>query len=190
LKPAPTNQSHARCTFWQSIFNSVNILMGIGMLSLPLAFSITGWVVGVGLLVLSALVTMYTAFLLARCLDYSPPTGWSLEARSSLHVQRAHTFGDIGELAFGRAGRTVINSLFMLELGAACVALVILVSDSLVALCPVLQAHPISTKLGLVLLVMMPSTFPTSLRYASYGSLLGIVSLGLVLVAMFFQGTV
>ncbi|CAG8697967.1 915_t:CDS:2, partial [Dentiscutata heterogama] len=35
-----------KSTFGQSIINFCNILMGIGTLSLPLAFNYSGWIIG------------------------------------------------------------------------------------------------------------------------------------------------
>ena len=53
----------------QTIFNSINILVGIGLLSLPLAFKYSGWILGTVMLVACGLVTIYTAKILARCME-------------------------------------------------------------------------------------------------------------------------
>ncbi|KAJ2999295.1 hypothetical protein HDV02_003228 [Globomyces sp. JEL0801] len=164
----------AKSSFAQSLFNSVNILMGIGLLSLPFAFNITGWAVGLVLLIIFGLITHHTGRLLEKCLNYRPPNG-----------KCAQTYGDLGQNAFGTTGRTVISILFFLELIAASVALVILTSDSVVAIFPELDL--ITVKCVMVLLVF-PTTLPKSLSIASYGSLVGIIALVNLLAVLFYDG--
>ena len=106
-------------TFMQTIFNSSNVLIGVGMLSLPLGTRYAGWVIGLGSLIASAFVTKYTASLLAKCLDVD----------SSLA-----NFADIAYIAFGEKGRLFTSAIFTFELAAACISLVILFADSLASL--------------------------------------------------------
>lgn len=47
-------------TFGQTLFNSFNVLCGVGLLSEPLAFASAGWIGGAGLLAFCGLVTNYT----------------------------------------------------------------------------------------------------------------------------------
>lgn len=56
-------------TLPQTIFNSTNVLIGVGLLSLPMGIKYAGWICGLAFLALSALVTAYTAKLLAKCMD-------------------------------------------------------------------------------------------------------------------------
>jgi vesicular inhibitory amino acid transporter len=56
-------------TLPQTIFNSTNVLIGVGLLSLPMGIKYSGWICGMIFLALSALVTAYTARLLAKCMD-------------------------------------------------------------------------------------------------------------------------
>ena len=103
-------------TLPQTIFNSSNVLIGVGMLSLPLGIRYAGWVIGLGSLIASAFATQYTAGLLAKCLDVD----------SSLA-----NFADIACIAFGEKGRLATSIIFTFELMAACISLVILFADSL-----------------------------------------------------------
>ena len=103
-------------TLPQTIFNSSNVLIGVGMLSLPLGIRYAGWVIGLTFLLCSALVTKYTASLLAKCLDVD----------SSLS-----NFADIAFVAYGEKGRLATSALFTFELTAACISLVVLFADSL-----------------------------------------------------------
>jgi hypothetical protein len=70
----------------ESIFNAVNILMGIGILSLPYALKITGWIVGITLMVLFSLATRHTAMTVKKCLDVQVPL--------HLPYDECRTFGD------------------------------------------------------------------------------------------------
>ncbi|KAJ3304812.1 hypothetical protein HDV03_002354 [Kappamyces sp. JEL0829] len=153
----------AKSTFNQSLFNAVNILMGIGLLSLPFAFRITGWAVGIGCLCLFSAMTHHTGRILQLVLDYERPDGFV-----------SLTYGDLGEVAYGRSGRTFISIVFFLELLACIIALVILSADSIVALFPWLDINLV--KICTVVLVF-PMTLPASLAIAAYASLLGILAL-------------
>ena len=53
-------------TLAQTIFNSFNVLIGIGMPSLPLGIRYAGWVIGLRGLITSALVTKYKAILMTK----------------------------------------------------------------------------------------------------------------------------
>jgi hypothetical protein len=56
-------------TVLMTIFNCTNMLIGVGTLSLALGLLQCGWIVGLIMLTIPALVTIYTARLLVRCLD-------------------------------------------------------------------------------------------------------------------------
>lgn len=142
-------------TLPQTIVNSVNVLVGVGLLSLPLGIYYAGWLVGLGFLLFSALITRYTASLLSKCLD----TDESLI-----------TFADLAYASFGSRARIITSILFTFELIAACVALVVLFADSLDMLIP---------GWGLVewkifCAVMMVPLFFVPFRLLSYSSLFGI----------------
>lgn len=105
----------------QTIFNSVNILIGIGLLALPLGLKHAGWVPGLILLTLLAFATFCSAELLSRCLDTDPTL---------------MSYADLGYAAFGSRGRALISCLFTLDLLGSGVSLLILFGDSLNALVP------------------------------------------------------
>ncbi|ETN40046.1 uncharacterized protein HMPREF1541_04321 [Cyphellophora europaea CBS 101466] len=150
----------------QTIFNSVNVLIGVGILALPLAVRLSGWVMGLIFLLLAALVTNYTARLLARCLDTN---------------SGATTYGDIAFLAFGTIGRNSIEALFILELTAANVALIILFGDTMNSLIPCV---PTLTWKCVVALGLMPLNF-APFKYLSVTSILGIMcTLGIIFIVL------
>jgi vesicular inhibitory amino acid transporter len=141
----------------QTVFNSVNVLIGIGLLSLPLAMKQAGWLLGLSFLTYSAVTTSYTAKILAKCLDVD---------------KTLVTYADLAYISFGQQARLVTSILFCLELLGACVALVVLFADSLYALVPGLSILEWKIVCGLVL---VPLNF-LPLRFLSVTSILGIVS--------------
>jgi vesicular inhibitory amino acid transporter len=143
-------------TLPQTVFNSVNVLIGVGLLSLPLGLLYSGWVIGMIFMIFAALTTQYTAKLLAKCLDVD----------NSLI-----TFADLAYVSFGSRARIATSILFSIELIAACVALVILFADSLNALTDVFSITTWKIVCGLLLI---PLSF-LPLWILSFTSVLGIL---------------
>lgn len=143
-------------TLPQTVFNSVNVLIGVGLLSLPLGFRYSGWIVGMTFFFFSALATRYTAEVLAKCLDVD---------------QSLVTFADIAYTAFGNKGRVLTSVVFFFELIAACVALLVLFADSLDALIPGWGVVEFKILGGVIL---VPLSF-VPLRFLSFTSVLGIL---------------
>ncbi|CAG8768763.1 45411_t:CDS:2 [Gigaspora margarita] len=156
-------------TFRQSVFNSCNILIGIGILALPFGFKHAGWVIGLSLFFFCLGVTNYTAKVLAKCLEYDA---------------RLCTYADMGAIAFGERTRLVISTLFSLELIASATALVILVGDSLHELFPTTSLITLKV---IAWMVMTPLTL-IAIRYLSYFSLLGILSATSLVTVMMVDG--
>jgi vesicular inhibitory amino acid transporter len=144
-------------TLPQTIFNSTNVLIGVGLLSLPLGIKYAGWICGMIFLLLSAVVTAYTARLLAKCMDVD----------ASLI-----TFADLAFISFGQKARIATSILFTLELLAACVALVVLFADTLDPLIPGVGVVEWKIVCGLL---MIPLNF-APLRLLSFSSVVGIFS--------------
>ncbi|RMY93969.1 hypothetical protein D0862_09081 [Hortaea werneckii] len=158
-------------TLPQTIFNSVNVLIGVGILALPLAFKMSGWIPGLIFFAFAGISTSYTAKLLAKCADVD----------GSLI-----TFADLAYVSFGPWARIGTSILFSLELIAACVALVVLFADSLDALIPGWGDIEWKIVCGIILI---PLGF-VPLRFLSFTSVLGILScLGIVL-AIFVDGLI
>ncbi|KAJ5927994.1 hypothetical protein N7466_006950 [Penicillium verhagenii] len=155
----------------QTIFNSVNVLIGIGLLSLPLAMKYAGWLLGLLFLVYSAVTTSYTAKILAKCLDVD---------RSLV------TYADLAYISFGQNARLITSFLFCLELLGACVALVVLFADSLYALVPGLSILQWKMVCGLVL---VPLNF-LPLRFLSVTSILGIISCTSIVILICVDGLI
>ncbi|PON21697.1 hypothetical protein TGAM01_v209435 [Trichoderma gamsii] len=159
-------------TLPQSVFNSINAIIGVGLLSLPLAFKMSGWIFGLIILTLTAGVTAHTAKLLAKCMEYD----------ASLI-----TYSDLAYVSFGTRARVIVSFLFTIELIAACVALVILFSDSLALLLPgVAGVNFWKCVCAVVTLVL--NALP--LRWLSYTSVIGIFSTFCIVCVVIADGLV
>ncbi|KJX99529.1 vacuolar amino acid transporter 1 like protein [Zymoseptoria brevis] len=158
-------------TLPQTIFNSVNVLIGVGLLALPLALRYSGWVPGLIFFSFAGLSTCYTAKLLAKCADVD----------NSLI-----TFADLAYVSFGRSARILTSILFSLELLAACIALVVLFADSLDALIPGWGLTEWKIVCGIILI---PLCF-VPLRLLSFTSILGILSCFGIVLAVIIDGLI
>ncbi|KAE8720542.1 Laccase-4 [Hibiscus syriacus] len=114
-----------QCSFIQALINGINVLSGIGLLTTPYAVKEGGWL-SLILLVIFGIVACYTGVLLKRCLESSPGL---------------QTYPDIGQAAFGVAGRLMISVILYAELYAACVEYVIMMSDNLSTIFPNTGMH-------------------------------------------------
>jgi hypothetical protein len=108
LSPASsvgTAAGQGTSTFKDAVFNAINVLLGVGVLSSPFSLRSSGWLIGAPLFLFFTLVTNHTAKLLGKCLGYQ---------------EGMTTYPDIGEAAFGTRGRVVIGVTFFAELFTAC----------------------------------------------------------------------
>ncbi|KAI9434136.1 transmembrane amino acid transporter protein-domain-containing protein [Lactarius psammicola] len=156
-------------TFCQTFFNATALLIGIGMLSEPLAFSYAGWISGTLIIVSYGFVTCYTAKFLASIV---------------VSDSRIRSYADIGQHAFGTRSMPFVNFLFCFETFSVGVVLVTLYADSFSAIVP--DFSPNAYKL-LGLLILTPAAF-LPLSFLSYASLVGIVSTVFLVAVIFVDG--
>ncbi|KAH3683684.1 hypothetical protein WICPIJ_005368 [Wickerhamomyces pijperi] len=150
----------------QTIFNSVNVLIGIGLLALPLGLKHSGWLIGVPALSACAFLTFRAATWLSLCMDTDPTL---------------MTYADLAYVTFGINGRVLVSVLLSLDLLANGVSLVVLFSDSLNAIFP---SIPVFHFKILAFFVLTPPSFLT-LNFLSFVSLGGILStIGVVLTVL------
>ncbi|KAI9476164.1 MAG: transmembrane amino acid transporter protein-domain-containing protein [Benjaminiella poitrasii] len=159
----------SKSSFLQSIFNSINILIGVGILALPLGFKNAGWVMGLLVFLFCFGLTNYTAKLLVKCLDADP---------------NSYTYGDMGAYAYGVKGRVFISVLFLTELTTCSVALVVLLSDGIESLFP--GHDPVLVRV-ISFLILTPTLF-IPVRHLSYTSLLGILSVFSLMTVIIYDG--
>lgn len=124
-----------------------------------------------------AIVCFYTGLLLKKCMDANP---------------LIKSYPDIGAQAFGTKGRAVISIFMYLELFLLAVEFLILEGDNLHKLYPNVCVHILGMRIGgkqafimLAALVMLPTTWLTSLSLLAYVSAGGILA-SIILVGIVF----
>lgn len=173
-------EERATSSNWQMAFNAINVLCGVGLLTTPYAMAITG-TSALLLLVLIGAVTCYTAHLLAACMNTS---------------RSIRTYPDIGQAAFGQAGRIFVSVLLYMELFSCCVDFMILEADNLSAVFPdarlSLGAFHLTAKQTLVLLaalLVLPTVWLRDLSLLSFLSVGGIFASVALLALVGWEGT-
>ncbi|CAO1618324.1 unnamed protein product [Sympodiomycopsis kandeliae] len=174
-------------TFKQTLFNCINALVGVGILSLPLALSYASLSIGVPLFLAAGLLTSYTGKLL-----------WKIMLLDS----RLRTYADIGRYAFGDKAQILVACLFGAELWAVSVALIILFGDSMYALVHSHRSHTIVALVSpltaldswsptafkiLGFLLVLPTVF-MPLRLLAPVSVVGIMSTIAILIILITEG--
>ncbi|KAE8666201.1 Retrovirus-related Pol polyprotein from transposon TNT 1-94 [Hibiscus syriacus] len=169
-------------------FSVINVLSGIGLLTTPYAVKEGGWM-SLTLLIIFGVVACYTDILLKRCLESSPGL---------------HTYPDIGQAAFGVAGRFIVAVTLIFtkiksasNLKAACVEYVIIMSDNTSTIFPntsihiggiYLNAHQIFSIIGI--LIVLPTVWLRDLSLLSYLSVGGVGASILVVLCLLWVGAV
>lgn len=156
----------------QTILNSVNTMIGVGLLALPVALLNTGWVLGFPLLFVCCLSTCWTATFLSKVMDTD---------------RTMMTYADVGHAAYGSMAKLFISLLFTTDLLGLGVSLVLLLSDSLYSLVGDEEVWT-KTKLKIVaFFVLTPFTF-MPLSVLSIFSLFGIISTFSIIILVFTCG--
>ncbi|KDE05691.1 hypothetical protein MVLG_03925 [Microbotryum lychnidis-dioicae p1A1 Lamole] len=166
---AAIEEQRGESTWGQTLFNTVNVLIGVGLLAEPLAFADAGWAIGTILLLFCALITNYTGKMLAKIMRQD----------SSLA-----TYADVLIKAYGTRAKNMVYALFILELGALSIALCTLFADSMESLYPAVSSQAYKV---IFFFIILPTTF-LPLRFLSLTSLLGIISSFTLLLVLVTDG--
>lgn len=153
----------------QTFFNSVNTLMGIGMLSLPFGLKLAGWFWGSIMLALSSVLTCITAIILGKIIQKNP------------HL---HTYGDIAYAFGGPTFSYFVTVIFSIDLIGASLSLILLFADSFTILFPSINSSIF--KSIIVSFVFILSFFPLSIL--SLLSLAGIFCTLSIIIVIFICG--
>lgn len=129
----------------QTVLNSINVLIGVGLLALPVGLLKGGWVIGFPMLLLGCLATWWTATLISKAMNTD---------------QTIMTYADLGYASHGSTAKLLISIIFTIDLLGSGVSLVLLFSDSLYSLLGDDAAGWTKTNFKfLALVVLTPFTF-------------------------------
>ncbi|KAJ4957507.1 hypothetical protein NE237_024618 [Protea cynaroides] len=121
LKSSTTGTS----SWAQTLGNIIVAIIGTGVLGLPYAFRVAGWLAGALGVTIAAITIYYCMLLLVQCKD---------KLASDDESDEIHTYGDLGFKAFGRPGRYLTEFLVVLSQFGGAVAYLIFISQNLLSI--------------------------------------------------------
>ncbi|CAM6099888.1 unnamed protein product [Calypogeia fissa] len=175
-----TVDSCGKTSFWQTTMNLVNILIGMGLIALPVTFEEGGWLSLVVLLGF-ACICCYTGVLLGRMASHSG----------------IKSYPAIVEATFGTWGRRITMTIIFLDIGAFLVGNTIALGDNLARIFPNARLNlswldvtlePSQALVIIAVLVALPSTWLRDMSSLSFISVGGVVTSLVVIVALAWAG--
>jgi vesicular inhibitory amino acid transporter len=152
-------------SFLQAVCNMLNILLGVGLLSLPFAFKQAGWA-GLPILAVMGLATSYTAKAVVECIE----TVCKREGRDLHDVG----YEDVAEAAYGKAGRAIVSTTIYIELYGICALLFIIMGDNLHHLLAAQLGRDPSFYMLAAACVMIPTVWLPDVKTLSYLGFAGV----------------
>ena len=153
-----------KCTMPQATVNCVNYMLGLCMLSYAFSVSKVGWISGVLLLFLAAVTTWVSARIFGSL---------CCEAQRMLKCQEI-TYSDLGYLAMGSFGRSIVHCFQNAELLTFLVMSLISMAQTLSHL--LAESSSTNTLIFAIALAVLPTCFLDDLRPLSLLSSFGLVA--------------
>ncbi|XP_059670339.1 amino acid transporter AVT1J-like isoform X1 [Cornus florida] len=173
------HQSAGTTSFSKTCFNGLNVMSGVGILSVPYALSSGGWL-SLILLFVVAIAAFYTGLLIKRCMDMDPTI---------------RTYPDIGDQAFGSTGRLLVSIFMNTELYLVATGFLILEGDNLDNLLPHVGIKIGGLKISgkqsfmvIVGLITMPTVWLDNMSILSYVSATGVLASLVILGSILWVG--
>eukprot|EP00474_Spongospora_subterranea_P002232 CRZ02690.1 hypothetical protein [Spongospora subterranea] len=163
-----------------SVFNLSSAALGAGILSVPYAFRESGFILGIGLMVLSAAVTIYSINLLVCCRDET----------------RLSSYEDLSVYCFGKRLSMIVDLSIILFCFGCGVAYIVATHD---ILAPIIRHqfpdHPLLHNKGLIMSVsvtaiMFPLSLVEKMSSLRFSSLLGVLSISYLVFAIVYDSAV
>nr|XP_016510812.1 PREDICTED: vacuolar amino acid transporter 1-like [Nicotiana tabacum] len=169
-----------KTSFLETASHGLNALSGVGILSTPYALSSGGWLSMI-LLVVIACATFYTSLLIKRCMDFDPTI---------------RSYPDIGDRAFGKAGRILVSVFMNLELYLVATGFLILAGDNLHNLLPEANFCFWGLSIGgkqsfvlIVALVILPTVLLKNMSILAYVSASAVLASLVIIGSIFWVAT-
>ncbi|BBN18878.1 solute carrier family 36 (proton-coupled amino acid transporter) [Marchantia polymorpha subsp. ruderalis] len=106
-----------RASTFKTYFNIIISIVGAGVLGLPYTFRTSGWAVSAACVTGSAILSYYCMMHLVKCREQLQKQGHRF----------VHTYGDLGDAAFGNWGRQFVDVMVLISQSGCCVAYMIFV---------------------------------------------------------------
>ncbi|CAI0406562.1 unnamed protein product [Linum tenue] len=106
----------------QTIGNIIVSIVGTGILGLPFALRVAGWLAGSFAIIVAGISTYYCMILLVQCRDKMATEEPTTETR---------TYGDLGQKALGKTGRYLTESLILVSQCGGAVAYLLFIGQNL-----------------------------------------------------------
>nr|ACU13455.1 unknown [Glycine max] len=121
LEPLPSSNSK-RASKLQTLGNIIVTVVGTGVLGLPFAFRIAGWVAGSLGVAIVGISTYYCMLLLVMCRE---------KLASEEPLGESNTYGDLGYRSFGTPGRYLTEVIIVVAQCAGSVAYFVFIGQNL-----------------------------------------------------------
>ncbi|XVE75810.1 hypothetical protein DITRI_Ditri12bG0122100 [Diplodiscus trichospermus] len=140
ISPSPSAATEGTASKLQTIGNIIVSIVGTGVLGLPFAFRVAGWLAGSLGVIIAGLATFYCMLLLVQCRD-------KLAAEKQLPET---TYGDLGYRCIGRPGRFLTEFLIFVSQCGGSVAYLVFIGQNLAS---VFKGHSFTLASYIFLLV-------------------------------------